>query len=73
MKSVPLQFREKGVVRDHAKGFAEVRIDDIHYSELLKSLEDVDVFHYHPHQESIRDVGAKQTGFSLSSRQRRYS
>jgi len=29
-KSTPLQFREKDVVRDHAKGLVEVQVDDIH-------------------------------------------
>ena len=29
VKSIPLQFREKDVVRDHVKGFAEVQVDDI--------------------------------------------
>ena len=28
---MPLQFREKDVVRDHVKGFAEVQVDDIHH------------------------------------------
>ena len=27
---MPLQFREKDVVRDHVKGLAEVQVDDIH-------------------------------------------
>jgi len=26
-KSIPLQFREKDVVRDHVKGFAEFQVD----------------------------------------------
>ena len=30
-KSIPLQFREKDVVRDHVKGFAEIQVDDIHH------------------------------------------
>ena len=29
-KSIPLQFREKDVVRDHVKCLAEVQVDDIH-------------------------------------------
>jgi len=28
-KSIPLQFREKDVVRDHVKGFAEGQVDEI--------------------------------------------
>ena len=31
IKSTLLQFREKDVMRDHVRGFAEVQIDDIHY------------------------------------------
>jgi len=33
-KSIPLQFIEKIVVRDHVKGFAEVQVDDIHQPSL---------------------------------------
>ena len=31
LKSIPLQFRGKDVVRDHVKGLAEVQVDDIHH------------------------------------------
>ena len=37
-KRTPLQFREKDVVRDHVKGFAEVQIDDIHHPSSKLSL-----------------------------------
>ena len=51
---MPLQFREKDVVRDHAKGFAEVQVDDIHRPSPI-------------HKRHYSIIGGHQIGQELSA------